>query len=244
MNLSVQQYQPKTLKRLGDTGFLVEWKDGHRSEYPFPYLRRMCPCAECSAIRHKGLDVHSLFAPDGDGDYSLIQVSDDVLPLDIQLVGRYAVQFQWSDGHSTGIYSFQTLKEMCPCPECTGNIDKNEVDPTMSRPEFQPEKHEISPRTLKDKLESDQHILLLDVREPNEYEIAHLEGATLIPLNDLPQNADQLDRQTEIVTYCHHGMRSLQAAAFLYQNGFDNVKSLAGGIDRWAVEIDPALSRY
>ena len=95
MNPSTQQYQPKTLKRLGDTGFLVEWKDGHKSEYPFPYLRRMCPCAECSAIRHKGLDVHSLFAPDGDGDFSLIQVSEDVLPLDIQLVGRYAVQFRW-----------------------------------------------------------------------------------------------------------------------------------------------------
>ncbi|MDE0298960.1 MAG: gamma-butyrobetaine hydroxylase-like domain-containing protein [Candidatus Poribacteria bacterium] len=244
MNLSAQQYQPKTLKRLGDTGFLVEWKDGHRSEYPFPYLRRMCPCAECSAIRHKGLDVHSLFAPDGDGDYSLIQVSGDVLPLDIQLVGRYAVQFRWSDGHSTGIYSFQTLKEMCPCAECNAHIDTNEGDPTMSRPEFQPDKHEISPCDLKDKLDSGDQIALLDVREPDEYDIVHLEGATLIPLNDLPQNADQLDRQTEIVTYCHHGMRSLHAAAFLYQNGFDNVKSLAGGIDQWAVEIDPALARY
>ena len=244
MNLSAQQYQPKTLKRLGDTGFLVEWKDGHRSEYPFPYLRRMCPCAECSAIRHKGLDVHSLFAPDGDGDYSLIQVSGDVLPLDIQLVGRYAVQFRWSDGHSTGIYSFQTLKEMCPCPECNAHIDENEVDPIMSRPEFQPDKHEISPHDLKDKLDSGDQIVLLDVREPDEYEIVHLEGSTLIPLNDLPQNADQLDRQTEIVTYCHHGMRSLHAAAFLYQNGFDNVTSLAGGIDRWAVEVDPALARY
>ena len=244
MNLSNQQYQPKTLKRLGASGFLVEWKDGHKSEYPFPYLRRMCPCAECSAIRYKGLDVHSLFAPDGDGDSSLIQVSEDVLPLDIQLVGRYAVQFRWNDGHSTGIYSFQTLKEMCPCPECTANIDENEVDLTMNRPQFQPDKHEIPPRGLKEKLDSGQQIVLLDVREPGEYEIAHLEGATLIPLNDLPQSADQLDPQTEIVTYCHHGMRSLHAAAFLYQSGFENVKSLAGGIDQWAVEIDPTLTRY
>ena len=244
MNLSTQQYQPQTLKRLGDTGFLVEWKDGHKSEYPFPYLRRMCPCAECSAIRHKGLDVHSLFAPDGEGDSSLIQVSDDVLPLDIQLVGRYALQFQWSDGHTTGIYSFQTLKEMCPCPECAVNIDENEVDFTMSRPQFQPKNHEISPRELKEKLDSDQQIVLLDVREPDEHAIAHLEGATLIPLNDLSQNTNQLDAETEIVTYCHHGMRSLHAAAFLYQSGFENVKSLAGGIDRWASEIDPALTRY
>jgi adenylyltransferase/sulfurtransferase len=114
----------------------------------------------------------------------------------------------------------------------------------MSSPQFQPDRHEISPRDLKDKLDSNQQIVLLDVREPNEYEIVHLEGATLIPLNDLPQNTSQLDAETEIVTYCHHGMRSLNAAAFLYQSGFENVKSLAGGIDQWAVEIDPTLTRY
>ena len=114
----------------------------------------------------------------------------------------------------------------------------------MSRPQFQPDKHEISPRELKDKLDSDPHIVILDVREPGEYEIAHLERATLIPLNDLPQNVDQLDSQSEIVTYCHHGMRSLHAAAFLHQSGFENVKSLAGGIDQWAVEINSTLTRY
>ena len=127
MRLSNQQNQPKTLKRLGNTGFLVVCKDGHESEYPFPYLRRMCPCAECSVIRHEGRDVHSLFAPNGDGDYSRVDAPEEVLPLDIQLVGRYAVQFRWSDGHSTGIYSFETLKEMCPCPECTSLINENEV---------------------------------------------------------------------------------------------------------------------
>ena len=114
----------------------------------------------------------------------------------------------------------------------------------MSSPEFQPEKHEISPRELKDKLDQVQQLVLLDVREPSEYEIAHIEGAALIPLNDLPQNVDQLDPQSEIVTYCHHGMRSLHAAAFLHQNGFQNVQSLAGGIDHWAAEIDSTLSRY
>ena len=114
----------------------------------------------------------------------------------------------------------------------------------MSTPEFQPEKHEISPRELKNKLDQDQQLVLLDVREPSEYEIVHLEGATLIPLNDLRQNVDQLNPQSEIITYCHHGMRSLHAAAFLYQSGLQNVKSLAGGIDLWAAEIDSTLSRY
>jgi len=66
----------------------------------------------------------------------------------------------------------------------------------------------------------------------------------LIPLNDLPQNIAQLDSGSEIITYCHHGVRSLHAAAFLYQNGLQNVKSLAGGIDLWAAEIDSTLSRY
>ena len=127
MSLSTQEYQPKTLKRLGDAGFLVLWKDGHESEYSFPYLRGMCPCAECSVVRHKGQDVHSLFAPAGDGDFALIDVHENILPFDIQLVGRYAIQFKWSDGHSTGIYSFETLKEMCPCPECTSLVNDNEV---------------------------------------------------------------------------------------------------------------------
>ena len=69
--------------------------------------------------RHSGRDVHSLFGPEGVGEVSLIAVPDDIRALDIELVGRYAIQFTWSDGHSTGIYSFETLREICPCPECT-----------------------------------------------------------------------------------------------------------------------------
>ncbi|MCZ6677869.1 MAG: DUF971 domain-containing protein [Candidatus Poribacteria bacterium] len=117
--LSVQQKQPKTLKKLGNTGFHIVWKDEHESEYTYPHLRRLCPCAECSMTRHSGRDVHSLFGPEGVGEVSLIAVPDDIRALDIELVGRYAIQFTWSDGHSTGIYSFETLREICPCPECT-----------------------------------------------------------------------------------------------------------------------------
>ena len=110
--------QPKLLKKHPNT-FQVEWKDGHSSSYPYTYLRQMCPCAECAIIRHKGRDVHSLFSPQGDGDITLIAVSEDIQPLDIQLVGRYALQFSWDDGHDTGIYPFEVLRETCPCPECT-----------------------------------------------------------------------------------------------------------------------------
>ena len=78
----------------------------------------MCPCAECAIIRHEGKDVHSLFSPQGDGDITLIEVSENIQPIDIQLVGRYALQFSWNDGHNTGIYPFEILRETCPCTEC------------------------------------------------------------------------------------------------------------------------------
>lgn len=122
---------------------------------------------------------------------------------------------------------------------------KNADDsPSETLPPFQPEKHEMSVHELKRKLDQDEPIQLIDVREPMEHQIVHLEEARLIPLNDLPQHTDQLDPNTEIVLHCHHGMRSMQAAYYLYQNGFQNVKSLTGGIDQWAVEIDLALNRY
>ena len=103
---------------------------------------------------------------------------------------------------------------------------------------------EISPQELKQKLEDNESVLLLDVREPSEYDIVYLEGARLIPLNTLPQNIDSLPSDQEIVVYCHHGTRSLYAVAFLQQNGFNEAKNLIGGIDQWAVEIDPTLPRY
>ena len=108
---------PKLLKK-HDNAFQIEWKDGHVSWYPYHYLRQMCPCAECAIIRHEGKDVHSLFSPQGDGDITLIEVSEDIQPIDIQLVGRYALQFSWDDGHNTGIYPFEILRETCPCTEC------------------------------------------------------------------------------------------------------------------------------
>ena len=103
---------------------------------------------------------------------------------------------------------------------------------------------EISPRELKDKLDENISVLLLDVREQSEYDIVHLEGAQLIPLNTLPHNLDSLPSDQEIVVYCHHGQRSLYATAYLHQNGFTDTKNLTGGIDQWAAKIDPTLRRY
>ena len=103
---------------------------------------------------------------------------------------------------------------------------------------------EISPQELKQKLDTDESVLLLDVREQSEYDLVHLEGAQLIPLNTLPNHIDNLPADQEIVVYCHHGTRSLYAIAYLHQNGFRDAKNLAGGIDQWAAEIDPTLRRY
>ena len=109
---------------------------------------------------------------------------------------------------------------------------------------MQREISEISPQELKQKLDANASVLLLDVRELSEHDIVHLDGARLIPLNTLPQHVDSLPSDQEIVVYCHHGQRSLYATAYLQQNGFTDAKNLIGGIDQWAAEIDPTLRRY
>lgn len=90
--------------------------------------------------------------------------------------------------------------------------------------------------------------LLLDVREPWEAALARIDipglDARLIPMGQLPERVDELDRLQSIVCYCHHGMRSLQVVAFLQRQGFESVYNLAGGIDAWSLQVDPAVPRY
>jgi len=104
---------------------------------------------------------------------------------------------------------------------------------------------EITPQELQVLLERDgKDLVLLDVREPVEWEIVHLPGAKLIPRGDLPERVHELDTADEIVAYCKTGARSAAALSFLRQAGFRKVKNLRGGIDAWACEIDPSLPRY
>ena len=109
---------------------------------------------------------------------------------------------------------------------------------------FNPAEHAIQPQSLKRLIDNGHDIVLLDVREAWEYEIVHLNGAKQIPLGELPKQASLLNLYAEIVVYCHRGMRSLDAAHLLQQLGFKRVKSLVGGIDQWAREIDTELQRY
>ncbi len=83
----------------------------------------------------------------------------------------------------------------------------------------------ISPAELKEKFDNSEDIFILDVREPNEYEICNL-TRHLIPLNTLPSRIHELDSNKEIVVYCHTGIRSAYAVNFLLQHGFNNVKNL------------------
>jgi rhodanese-related sulfurtransferase len=102
----------------------------------------------------------------------------------------------------------------------------------------------ISPVELKARIEKGDKLILLDVREQWEFDLAKLNGSTLIPLGTLPQSLSRLSRESEIIAICHHGMRSADATNFLLQQGFPNVKNLVGGIDAWSTQVDGSVPRY
>lgn len=103
---------------------------------------------------------------------------------------------------------------------------------------------EITPAQLSAHMQDGRNITLLDVREPYEWAIARLPDARLIPLNSLPTALNSLDRESEVVVYCHHGSRSAAAVEWLRGRGFSRVYNLTGGIDRWSLEVDAAVRRY
>ncbi len=104
---------------------------------------------------------------------------------------------------------------------------------------------EIAPQDLADRLRRGEPVFLLDVRNEWEHQLARLPDHALIPLHELPERLDEIRPEGALlVAYCHHGIRSLSAAAFLRNNGFADALSLAGGIDLWSRAIDPAVPRY
>ena len=105
---------------------------------------------------------------------------------------------------------------------------------------------QISVKELFLKLKAGERVVLLDVRTPREHEIAALPGSTLIPLPELAERADEVApaEGALVVAYCHHGVRSLSAAAILEKLGHERVASLQGGIDAWSIHIDESIPRY
>ncbi|MBI1358366.1 MAG: molybdopterin-synthase adenylyltransferase MoeB [Acidobacteria bacterium] len=103
---------------------------------------------------------------------------------------------------------------------------------------------EITPLELKAKLDAGEPIFVLDVREPHEYEIARIEGTTLIPLGQLARRVEELDSTADIVIHCKSGMRSAKAQRLLKDMGFSRVTNLTGGILRWSEDVDPDVPQY
>lgn len=87
-------------------------------------------------------------------------------------------------------------------------------------------------------------IQIIDVREPWEYELCHIEGTLHIPMGQIPARLAELASDRPLIVLCHHGMRSLQVAHYLLSQGYQDVTNLSGGIDAWARDVDPALALY
>jgi adenylyltransferase/sulfurtransferase len=103
---------------------------------------------------------------------------------------------------------------------------------------------EITVEELKGRLDRNDKLFILDVRNPEEFQICRIPGSTLLPLPELPQRFKELNQDQEMVIHCKSGMRSLKATNFLRQQGFRNVKNLKGGILAWADRIDPSVPKY
>jgi rhodanese-related sulfurtransferase len=103
---------------------------------------------------------------------------------------------------------------------------------------------QISPKAVSERIARGDKLLLVDVREPWEYDLCRIPGAKLIPLGTLPATVNALLDADDVICYCHHGMRSLDAAVWLRQQGVESAKSMAGGIEQWSAEIDPNVPRY
>jgi len=127
-------------------------------------------------------------------------------------------------------------------PAITSLIDYEEFCGLKGR--TRPVEFDVTALALKSSIDGGEKVVLLDVREPYEYELCHLEGARLLPLGQLPARMGELDKGGDIVVYCHVGVRSTQAVSLLRRAGFCNVRNLQGGIDAWAREVDRQMPRY
>jgi rhodanese-related sulfurtransferase len=106
---------------------------------------------------------------------------------------------------------------------------------------------ELTPQEVDRRLKSGEVIAIIDVREPEEYNLARLESGQLMPMGTIPQELQKLESLADdqpLAIICHHGVRSLNVAVWLRGRGIENCFSVAGGIDRWSREVDPSVPRY
>lgn len=106
---------------------------------------------------------------------------------------------------------------------------------------------EISPRDAKARLAQEKDAVLIDVREAEEISLSRIDGAWLVPMQSVPAELQMLEAladDSDLLILCHHGVRSLQVTSWLRSHGIENCYSIAGGIDRWSLEVDPTVPRY
>lgn len=103
---------------------------------------------------------------------------------------------------------------------------------------------EITPREVKQRLDRGDKFLFIDVREPWENSVSSIDGAKLIPLREVPTHLAEFEQSEDVIFFCHHGMRSLDAAAWVRSQGIQGARSMAGGIARWSAEIDSRVPLY
>jgi molybdopterin/thiamine biosynthesis adenylyltransferase/rhodanese-related sulfurtransferase len=141
-----------------------------------------------------------------------------------------------------------TIRKDPQCPACGTRQIRELIDYDAfcgtSAPSVTEEAMQITPRELAALIAGGDAPRLVDVREPYEWKIARISGAELIPLAQLEAAAPSIDRNADLVIYCHSGVRSQWAADFLRQAGFRRVRNLTGGIARWSEEVDPSVPRY
>ena len=104
--------------------------------------------------------------------------------------------------------------------------------------------YELTPTQLAEKLKSQPNTRLIDIREQDEWEYCHIDGAEWMPMQSVPSRLAELSQDDTLVLYCHHGSRSAFVLNFLHQKGYTDIAHLRGGIDAWARDIDPDMPTY
>lgn len=118
--------EPKSVRvnKTTGKGMEIDWKDGHQSVYTFQYLRDACPCAHCDEDREKaGLEFGQAPKP----TTLLPMFKEPARPTEVTAIGKYAISFVWNDGHVHGIYSWELLRALCPCPECKSRREAHKL---------------------------------------------------------------------------------------------------------------------
>ena len=107
--------QPEHIAISKSKGIQIDWKDGHHSQYALAYLRDQCPCASCTGAHGTEPQKSNYSAPE-QSPFQMFKLT--LKMLNVEPVGHYAIRIDWSDGHSTGIYSYDHLRKICPCGQC------------------------------------------------------------------------------------------------------------------------------